>query len=53
MVIFGPVPDSTGSWRLGVIEDELRAFAASDPVVTAGTAKIELGKMLDGLVRPR
>jgi uncharacterized protein YciI len=57
MVIFGPVLDSTGSWGLGVIEaedeDELRAFAAADPVVTTGTATIELGKMLDGFVRPR
>jgi uncharacterized protein YciI len=46
MVIFGPVLDSGGSWGLGVIEaddeDELRAFAARDPVVTTGTAKIEL-----------
>lgn len=57
MVIFGPVLDSTGSWGLGVIEaddeDELRAFAAGDPVVTTGTAKIELGKMLAGFVRPQ
>ena len=57
MVIFGPVVDGTGSWGLGVIEaddeDELRAFAAGDPAVTSGTARIELGKMLDGFVRPR
>ena len=57
MVVFGPVLDSTGSWGLGVIEaedeDELRAFAAADPVVTTGTAEIELGKMLAGFVRPR
>jgi uncharacterized protein len=56
MVVFGPVLDSTGSWGLGVIEaeaeEELRAFAAGDPVVTTGTGKIELGKMLDGFVRP-
>ena len=55
MVIFGPVVDSTGSWGLGVVqsdnEDELRAFAARDPVVTSGTASIELGKMLRGFVR--
>jgi uncharacterized protein len=55
MVVFGPVLDSTGSWGLGVIEaedeDELRAFAAGDPVVTSGTGKIELGKMLAGFVR--
>jgi uncharacterized protein YciI len=57
MVIFGPVLDSTGSWGLGVIEaedeEELRAFAAADPAVTAGAATIELGTMLDGFVRPR
>jgi uncharacterized protein len=56
MVVFGPVLDGTGSWGLGVIEaedeDELRAFAAGDPVVTTRTAKIELGKMLAGFVRP-
>jgi uncharacterized protein YciI len=57
MVVFGPVLDSTGSWGLGVVEsddeDELRAFAARDPVVTTGTAEIEMGKMLAGFVRPR
>jgi uncharacterized protein len=57
MVIFGPVLDSTGSWGLGVVEydDEqaLRDFAARDPVVTTGTASIELGKLLQGFVRPR
>jgi uncharacterized protein YciI len=57
MVVFGPVLDSTGSWGLGVVEtddeEELRALAASDPVVTAGTARIELGRMLAGFVRPR
>ena len=56
MVVFGPVLDSTGSWGLGVVEaedeDELRAFAAGDPVVTSGTASIEVGKMLAGFVRP-
>jgi uncharacterized protein YciI len=58
MVIFGPVLDTTGSWGLGVVEaadedeDELRAFAANDPVVTTGTAQIEIGKMLAGFVRP-
>ncbi len=56
MVVFGPVMDSTGSWGLAVIEaddeDELRTFAADDPAVTSGTAKIELGKMLAGFVRP-
>jgi len=57
MVIFGPVLDATGSWGLGVIEaddeDELREFAARDPVVTTGTAEIEVGKLLAGFVRPR
>jgi uncharacterized protein len=57
MVVFGPVLDTTGSWGLGVVEaedeDELRAFAAADPVVSTGTAKIEIGKMLAGFVRPK
>jgi uncharacterized protein len=57
MVVFGPVLDSTGSWGLGVVEaedeDELRTFAASDPVVATGTGSIELGKLLAGYVRPR
>ena len=57
MVIFGPVLDSTGTWGLGVIEaddeDEVRSFAQGDPVVTTGTATIEVGKMLAGFVRPR
>ena len=56
MVVFGPVLDGTGSWGLGVVEaddeDELREFAAGDPVVTTGTATIEVGKMLAGFVRP-
>jgi uncharacterized protein YciI len=56
MVIFGPILDATGSWGLGVVEsddeDELRAFAARDPVVTTGTAHIEIGTMLAGYVRP-
>ena len=57
MVIFGPILDDTGSWGLGVVEaedeEELRAFAASDPAVTTGTAEMEVGKMLAGFVRPR
>ena len=57
MVIFGPVLDDTGSWGLGVVEAddeaELRAFAAGDPVVTSGTARIEVGKLLAGFVRRR
>ena len=55
MVIFGPVLDATGSWGLGVVEaeaeDGLRAFAALDPAVTSGTARIEIGEMLAGFVR--
>ena len=55
MVIFGPVLDSTGSWGLGVVEaedeDELRCFAATDPVVTTGTATVEMGRMLAGYLR--
>jgi uncharacterized protein YciI len=57
MVVFGPVLDTTGSWGLGVVEvddeDGLRAFAAGDPVVTTGTADIEVGTMLAGFVRSR
>jgi uncharacterized protein YciI len=56
MVVFGPVLDGGGSWGLGVIEaedeDELRAFAADDPVVTTGTGSLEIGRMLTGFVRP-
>jgi uncharacterized protein YciI len=56
MVIFGPVLDETGSWGLGVVEadneDELREYAANDPVVTTGTGRIEMGKLLAGFVRP-
>jgi uncharacterized protein len=55
MVVFGPVLDSTGSWGLGVVEaedeDELLHFAATDPVVTTGTATVEVGRMLAGYVR--
>ena len=57
MVVFGPVLDSTESWGLGVVEsdneDELRAFAAADPVVTTGTGTVEVGKMISGFVRSR
>jgi uncharacterized protein YciI len=56
MLVFGPILDGTGSWGLGVVqaddEDELREFAARDPVVTTGTGNIEVGKMLAGFVRP-
>jgi len=55
MVVFGPVLDETGSWGLGVVEaedeDGLRAYAAGDPVVTTGTAEIEIGKLLTGFIR--
>ena len=55
MVFFGPVLDESGSWGLGVVEaedeEELRAFAASDPATRI--CKMELGKMLAGFVRPR
>jgi uncharacterized protein YciI len=57
MVVFGPVLEPAESWGLGVVEaaeeDELRAFAAEDPVVTSGTGRIEIGTMLAGFVRPR
>jgi uncharacterized protein len=57
MVILGPVLDAGGSWGLGVVEaddeEELRAFAAADPVVTTGTGTLEVGRMLGGFVRPR
>jgi len=57
MVVFGPVLDTDGSWGLGVVEaddeDEIRAFAKADPVVTSGTASIEVGKMLAGFIRPQ
>jgi uncharacterized protein YciI len=58
MAVFGPVLDGTGSWGLGVVEasdDEeaaLRDHAADDPAVTTGTARVEIGKMLAGFVRP-
>lgn len=56
MVVFGPIADSTGSWGLGVVEtedeDQLRAHAEGDPVVTSGTGNVEIGKMLAGFVRP-
>jgi hypothetical protein len=45
----------TGSWGLAVVEsedeDELRALAAKDPVVTTRTVTLEIGKMLAGFVR--
>jgi uncharacterized protein YciI len=56
MVVFGPVLEHGGSWGLGVVEaddeEELRAFAAGDPVLTTGTAAMEVGRMPQGFVRP-
>jgi uncharacterized protein len=56
MVVFGPVLDDSGSWGLAVIESEdegaIQAHASDDPVVSSGTASIEIGKMLAGFVRP-
>ena len=56
MVVFGPVLDGSGSWGLGVVEaddeDEVRAHAAQDPVVTSGTGRLDVGTMLAGFVRP-
>ena len=56
MVVFGPVLDGGGSWGLGVLEadseDEVRAHAEQDPAVTTGTARMEIGTMLAGFVRP-
>ena len=56
MVIFGPVLDETGSWGLGVVETDdevgLRDFALRDPVVTTRTARMDVGKLLAGFVRP-
>ena len=57
MVVFGPVLLDNGSWGLAVVEtedeQELRAFAARDPVVTTGTAEFEIGRMPAGFIRPR
>lgn len=56
MVVFGPVLLEDSSFGLAVVEsddeEELRAFAAGDPVVTTGTAMFEIGKMPGGFVRP-
>ena len=57
MVVFGPAMSDNGSFGLAVAEaedeQELRDFAANDPVVTTGTAQFEVGRMLAGFVRPR
>ena len=56
MVVFGPVLEDQGSWGLGVVETDdeeaLRAFAARDPAVTTGTARMEIGRMPTGFIRP-
>jgi uncharacterized protein YciI len=57
MVVFGPVLTDDDSYGLAVVETDdeqaLRDFAAQDPVVTAGTAAFELGRMAAGHVRGR
>ena len=57
MVVFGPVLTDVDSFGLAVVEaedeQEVRDFAAGDPVVTTGTAQFEVGRMLAGFVRPR
>jgi uncharacterized protein YciI len=58
MVVFGPVLDQEGSFGLAVLEaddeEEVRAFAAQDPVVTTGTATFVIGQLApQGFVRPR
>jgi uncharacterized protein YciI len=56
MVIFGPVLTEDDSYGLAVVESEdeqeLRDFAAQDPVVTTGTAEFEFGRPAQGFVRP-
>jgi len=56
MVVFGPVLEESGAYGLAVVEaeneDEVRAFAGQDPVVRTGTANFEVGRMLQGFVRP-
>ncbi len=56
MVIFGPVLTDDDSYGLAVVEtedeQELRDFAAQDPVVTTGTAEFEIGRFAQGFVRP-
>src|SRR5581483_2459929 len=56
MVVFGPVRSEDDSYGLAVVESEdeqeLRAFAAEDPVITTGTAAYEIGRLAQGFVRP-
>ena len=55
MVVFGPVLTDDDSYGLAVVEakdeQELRDFAAQDPVVTTGTAEFEIGRLAQGFVR--
>lgn len=57
MVVFGPILTDDDSYGLAVVhthdEQALREFAARDPVVTTGTAALELGRMAAGYVRAR
>lgn len=57
MVVFGPVLTDEDSYGLAVVdtddEQALREFAASDPVVTTGTATFEFGRLAAGHVRER
>jgi uncharacterized protein YciI len=55
MVVFGPVLTDDDSYGLAVVdtedEQELREFAAQDPVITTGTAEFEIGRLARGFVR--
>lgn len=57
MVVFGPILTDDDSYGLAVVEaddeQEVRDFAAEDPVVTTGTATFEFGRMAAGHVRGR
>ncbi len=57
MVVFGPVLTEEDSYGLAVVEtddeQQLREFAAHDPVVTTGTAGFEFGRLAAGPVRAR
>jgi hypothetical protein len=48
MVVFGPALTDEDSYGLAVVEtedkQELRDFAAQDPVITTGTAEFEIGR---------
>jgi uncharacterized protein len=57
MVVFGPVLTDDDSFGLAVVEtddeQDLREFAAQDPVVRTGTAEFEFGRLAQGHVRAR